>query len=119
MRFVIPIPPVTKKNSQRIFVRNGRPFIAPSAAFTRYQSAALWYLKPKTMIDYPVCVRCEFYMPTKRRVDLVNLLEAADDVLVKAGILADDNASIIVSHDGSRVLHDPDNPRTEIEITEA
>lgn len=55
-------------------------------------------------------------MPTKRRVDLTNLLEAIDDVLVKYGVLKDDNSEIITSHDGSRVLYDKDNPRTEVVI---
>jgi Holliday junction resolvase RusA-like endonuclease len=56
-------------------------------------------------------------MPTRRKVDLTNLLEAIDDVMVKAGLLADDNADIVQSHDGSRVLYDKDRPRTEIYIT--
>ena len=63
-------------------------------------------------------MKCLFYMPTARRVDLVNLLEAACDVLVAAGVLADDNSDIVYSHDGSRVLLDRDKPRTEIYITE-
>lgn len=56
-------------------------------------------------------------MPTKRRVDLTNLLEAVDDVMVKARVLLDDHCGIIVSHDGSRVLYDEKNPRTEVSIT--
>lgn len=40
-----------------------------------------------------------------------------DDALVAAGVLADDNSQIIVSHDGSRVLYDKDNPRTEVTIS--
>ena len=45
-----------------------------------------------------------------------NLLEAIDDVLVKYQVLKDDDSKIIVSHDGSRVLFDPDRPRTEVTI---
>ena len=56
-------------------------------------------------------------MKTKRRVDLTNLLEAVDDMLVKAGVLADDNRDIVAGHDGSRVYYDKDNPRIEIDIT--
>ena len=63
-------------------------------------------------------VRYLFYMKTHRRVDLVNLMEAMDDILVGKGILKDDNASVIAGHDGSRVLYDKENPRVEIEITE-
>ena len=47
---------------------------------------------------------------------VTNMLEAIDDVMVKAGLLADDNYTIIQSHDGSRVLYDKENPRTIIEI---
>ena len=32
------------------------------------------------------------------------------------GMLADDNYTIIQSHDGSRIMHDKDNPRTEVYI---
>ena len=41
-----------------------------------------------------------------------------DDVLVKARVLLDDHCGIIVSHDGSRVLYDKDNPRTEVYIAD-
>lgn len=68
------------------------------------------------MIDYPVEVKALFYMETRRRVDLTNLLEALHDVMVKYGLLKDDNNQIIVSVDGSRVLYDKDNPRTEVTI---
>ena len=57
-----------------------------------------------------------FFMPTRRKVDLTNLLEALDDVLVEAGVLEDDHSGILVSHDGSRVLYDKQHPRTEIVI---
>lgn len=59
-----------------------------------------------------------FYMPTRRKVDLTNLMEAAHDTLVAAKILADDNNTIIASVDGSRVMYDKSNPRTEIFIEE-
>jgi Holliday junction resolvase RusA-like endonuclease len=55
-------------------------------------------------------------MPTKRRVDLVNLQESTLDVLVAYGIIADDNSNIVASMDGSRVLYDKQSPRTEIYI---
>ena len=47
---------------------------------------------------------------------MTNLLEAIDDVMVKAGLLEDDNYTVIESHDGSRVLYDKYNPRTEVFI---
>lgn len=63
-----------------------------------------------------VQVKCLFYRDTKRRVDLTNLLEAIDDILVKAGVLVDDNCNVLVSHDGSRVFLGSKEPRTEVYI---
>ncbi|WP_322353958.1 RusA family crossover junction endodeoxyribonuclease [Paratractidigestivibacter sp.] len=118
---VIPLPPVTKKNSQRIlFSRStGRPFIAPSKAYKDYEAAALSYLRPlpPEPIDYPVNVMCVFGMPNRRRTDLNNLLEAATDILVKAGVLADDNYRIVAGHDGSRCKLAKVQPYTHIRIT--
>jgi Holliday junction resolvase RusA-like endonuclease len=45
------------------------------------------------------------------------LLEAIDDIMVKAGLLKDDNYKIIAAHDGSRVYVDKNRPRTEVIIT--
>lgn len=122
MTIVIPLPPVTKKNSQRIIRVNGRPVIIPSAKYTAYERQAVNLIheytggkKPK--INTPCNVECKFYMPTHRRCDLNNLLEACTDTLVRAGILEDDNSLIVAAHDGSRVLYDKENPRTVINIT--
>lgn len=119
-RITIPIPPVTKKNSQRIVQRGERHIPLPSKAYTKYEKDAREHLGALQgrMIDYPVEVTCLFYMATRRKADLTNLLEAIDDVLVHFGVLEDDNCRIIVSHDGSRVLYDKENPRTEIVIRE-
>lgn len=123
IEITVPLAPVTKKNSMRI-VRNrktGKRRIMPSQQSMDYEAEALWHCKRARVqrpIDEPVEVKCLFYMPTRRRVDLTNLLESIDDVLVKAGVLKDDHSGIIVSHDGSRALYDKDNPRTEVFIRE-
>lgn len=121
MRFSIPLAPISKKNSQQILTnqRTGKPFIMPSRAFNDYETAAMYFIPKWYHIDYPVNIECHFYMQTKRKCDLTNLLEAIDDILVKAGLLADDNYTVIQSHDGSRVFYDKNNPRTEIIITKA
>ena len=72
---------------------------------------------PAFLSNTPVNVRCIFYRGSRRRVDLCNLLASIDDILVKHGVLADDNRNIVYAHDGSRVYYSKENPRTEIEIT--
>lgn len=121
MKITILGDPRTKKNSQRV-IRKPYPKVLPSKAFEQYESAARWQLlrqKPPKPIDYPVNVRCVYYMKTRRVVDLVNLEEATLDILVAAGVLADDNSRIVASMDGSRVLYDKDRPRVDIEIYKA
>ena len=122
LRYEILLPPITKKNSQQILTnpKTGRPFIMPSKQYKDYERNAGWYLRPRPPhpIECRLNVKCLFYMPTRRAVDLNNLLEAATDVLVKYQILKDDNCRIVVAHDGSRVLYDKDKPRTEIYISQ-
>ena len=117
-RIVIPLAPRTKKNSQQIIMVKGRPMIIPSKAYKQYEKDCGVFLTHVEPFLSPCNVKCLYYMPTRRRVDLVNLIEATCDILVHYGILIDDNSNCVVGHDGSRVMYDKENPRTEIEITE-
>lgn len=110
--------PITKKNSQRIVTLHGHACIIPSKQYKEYEAEALRTLKPPVEpIAHRVNMKCEYYMPTKRRVDLANLISASCDILVKAKVILDDNSNIVVGHDGSRVYYDKENPRAEITIT--
>ena len=118
---VIPLEPVTKKNSQRVVTnrRTGAHFIKPSLKFEQYQNNVGGYftyqkVEPVEPEFYPVNIRCNFYMCTNRVVDLTNLLEAIDDILVHYGVIVNDDYKHVAGHDGSRVFVDKDNPRTEI-----
>lgn len=119
--YTIPTAPVSKKNSQRIVTNRitGKPFIIQSQQYEDYENTASYFLRPKPQkpIDYPVTVRCIFYMPTRRRVDKSNLEAAIHDILTKYDIIEDDNRDIVASTDGSRVYYDKKNPRVEIEIS--
>lgn len=117
-RIVINLPPVSKKNSQRIVYAGKRPMIIPSAKYKQYEKDCGHFLTHVEPILSPCNVQCVYFMPTRRKVDLVNLQEATLDVLVHYGILIDDNSNFVVSMDGSRVFYDKDLPRTEITITE-
>lgn len=129
LKYTVRGDPRTKKNSQMIAGSGARcpkcgkfatQWIRQGSAYNDYAESAAWQLRPKPEqpISTPVNVRYLFYMQTRRKVDLVNLEEAMDDILVARGILADDNARIIAAHDGSRVLYDKAMPRVEITITE-
>ena len=116
---MIPLNPKTKKNNQKIIKnrKTGTLMVVQSDAYKQYEQQAGWFLrKPSEPISQPVNIKCIFYRDSARRCDLTNLLEAIDDILIKYGVIADDNFTIIQSHDGSRVFIDRDNPRTEIVI---
>ena len=123
--FVITGQPRTKKNSQQIAFnrKTGRRFVKQSDIYIAFekeclrQIAALKWLNDITPITEPVNIEYTFYRADRRKVDLVNLEEAMNDILVRAGVVGDDNYTIVAGHDYSRVRYDKDNPRTEIRIT--
>ena len=121
IKYTIKLPPITKKNSQQILInqKTGRAFISPSKQYKKYLKEAEPFLipRPPRPVECSLCVCCLFYLPTRRKTDLTNLLEAVDDILVHYGIIADDHYGIVTSHDGSRCYWDKENPRTEIIIT--
>ena len=96
-----------------------KQWIRQGHAHDEYAELAKWQLRPipPRPIECMVNVKCLFYMKTRRVVDQLNLSATIDDLLVEMKILKDDNSRIVVGHDGTRVLYDPINPRTEITIT--
>ena len=117
MNLVIPINPVTKKNHSQVVMIHGRPMVLPSKPYKEFERACKEYMpvmeKP---IDYPINLKCYYFMGTRRKCDITNLLQATCDILVKYGVLEDDNYTIVESTDGTRVFYDKENPRTEIYI---
>ncbi len=118
--YVINGNPTVKKNTQKVVRSRGRSFVVYSAQYRAWEKQASIEIAiqgtPMQPIDYPVLLVCKFFMQTKRRVDLSALYEGIQDVLVKSGVLADDNSSIVQGHDGSRVLLDRERPRIEVAI---
>jgi Holliday junction resolvase RusA-like endonuclease len=120
MKFTLDVAPRTKKNSQQIIFTKGRRLIIPSKPYQKFEKDCLSQIEDnlRKNISSPVNIKATFYVKERRRVDLTNLLEALDDVLVKAEVIEDDCRDIIASHDGSRVYHDKEKPRIEVEIEE-
>ena len=104
--------PVCGKH-QKQFIRQGKA----GSEYSFYAEKFL-FPKPAKPIDRKVHICYKFYMKTRRKVDELNLCASADDLLVSAGILKDDNTSVVAHHDGTRVFYDKENPRTEIYIYE-
>ena len=122
MKIILEGTPRTKKNSPRIVAIGRGHKLLPSRAYMDYARACAIQIRAlgfeRLGITAPVNVACMYYMPTKRRVDLVNLLDGTCDILKDCGVVLDDNSGIIVAHDGSRVMYDKQRPRVEIDITE-
>lgn len=117
--------PATKKNSMQICKNKytGKTYLIQSKTYRTYEKEFLkqmnifYHTNNKTpIITHAINLKCIYYMQTKRKVDLVNLLNATCDCLVKSKIIQDDNIEIIQSVDGSRVEYDAKNPRVEIYI---
>jgi Holliday junction resolvase RusA-like endonuclease len=123
LKYTVSGQPIVKKNTQKVVRSRGRTFVAYSPQYKEWLHRAMDELalqrRPEQPIDRPIILMCTFFMQTKRVTDLSALYEGIQDTLVKMEILADDNYTIVIGHDGSRVLLDRDNPRTEVSIIEA
>lgn len=127
IKFTIPITPVTKKNHGMIIhlgekcplcKRGKKSIMLPSKQYIKYEKDCKKYIPKMETITSAVEIKYTFYKDNKRLCDLSGLIQAIDDILVKYKVIADDNYSVVASHDNSRVFVDKNNPRTEIEITE-
>ena len=116
----IPITPRSKKNSQNIVInkKTGRLMVVQNKVYTQYEKDCKEYMpKLDNPIDYPINLKCCYYVGDARARDIVNFIEATQDILVKYKVLKDDNYNIVASLDGSSMQIDRENPRCVIEIT--
>ena len=60
-------------------------------------------------------ISARFYVDTRRKIDACNLYNGLADLLQHVGVVEDD--CVFLSWDGSRLAHDPDLPRVDVEIT--
>lgn len=120
MKIIIPLMCRSKKNSQQILInsRTGKPFVSQGKLYKDFERECGYFLnKYECNISYPVNLKCTFYVKDKRKRDIVNLLNAIQDILVKYNVIADDNYNIVKSVDGSRIIYEKDREETIIEIT--
>lgn len=89
----------SKKNSKRRVKRGAHVFMIPSAAHEAWHGPALWDVKrqwPSHLTLHNVEVaELIFYHGDKRANDLSNKAESVMDLLVDAGVIADDNWFVV------------------------
>jgi len=110
--FIIDGQPMSKKRNYKIIRLGGRYTLGLTKQYKAWEKSAkdqLWVQRmqyqasmigPWEPIAEPVEVTFLFYMKDKKRYDMSNLIQGAEDALVDARILKDD--SQIQSYDGSR-----------------
>lgn len=127
LEFTLYVKPRTKKNHmQLVTLKTGRQMLLPSKQYKEFEKEVIEAVNDLLLheclkyedlpISCPINLKCEFYKEKDYKADLMGYLQAIQDALVKADVLADDNHKIVVTTDGSRVYLDRENPRIEIEI---
>lgn len=122
MKLTILGAPRTKKNHG---FRTKQGHSMPSAAYSAWDRMAQLQIA-KFRAAHPLRVILPLRLPCNIKAifyrealvgDAVGFYQALADTLEKGGIVENDR--LIVSWDGSRLFKDSDNPRVEVEITEA
>lgn len=120
LKLTIPVIPRSKKNSQEIVFnkRTGHRMVIQNKKYTEYEKECKKYIPTDLIvpINYPINLQCNFYVNDARRRDIANYIEAIQDILVKYGVLEDDNYEIVSSLDGCSMEIDRENPRVVIII---
>lgn len=104
-----------KKNSKRVFSMGKHKVVLPSKAYLAWEKAArseAWQWAVIPPLESPVEVTALCFIKGQLP-DLSGCLESVGDAM-QGIIWADDK--LIYSWDGSRVIHDKDNPRTEVTV---
>lgn len=117
----IPLLCRSKKNSEEIITnsKTGRPMIIQSKYYRQFERDCGYFLKRYARhIATPINLKCTFIVPDKRKRDIANLLNAIQDILVKYGVIEDDNYNIVQSVDGTRIIYEKGREETIIEIEE-
>lgn len=84
----------SKKNSKIMACRGSRPYLFPSSKYTEWHKDALLQLTGMKPIASKQ-LWLTFYAGDNRKFDLSNKAESIMDLLVDAGIIEDDNYSVI------------------------
>lgn len=118
MKLILTLPGCirSKKNSKRVFARGRMKKVLPSKAYEAWELQSRQYLMTQRttagLLTGPVSVRAHIYYKGPQP-DLSGCLESIGDCC--EGLIWENDRQII-SWDGSRLIHDVENPRTEITV---
>lgn len=86
---------ISKKNSKRVFRNHGKTIVISSKAYMEFEKEALTQIKKQNRKFKPIVedvfIDYTFLLKGKGRVDCDNLIASVNDVLQKAGVIADDD----------------------------
>lgn len=116
--FILEGQVIPKKNSRRLFVKNGRIINIPSQRYKDWHDSCLIQLKeqdiPKLYPNYEMT--CVFWFKDKRPHDLDNALASICDLLQDAEIIKSDDGKMLTSIKGVYGGVSKDTPRVKIEL---
>ena len=125
-KITLPVNPPSKKNGMQ-FIKSSyggfhaipnQPYIRAEKSIMKLGASIIDFKADKLIfpIDDLVRITCHYYRDSHRKIDGTNLESAMADILVKAGVIADDDIKHMHNSDGRRVFYDKENARTEIFI---
>lgn len=99
-RLTLPSETPSLKNSKQIVTAGRFPKLVPSKFYRQWAKPILKRLKRCELVGhqwaYPVTIDFHFYRASRRRFDYINLAQGPLDLLVEAGILADDDMACVI-----------------------
>lgn len=118
LEIIIPGEVISKKNGQKI-IRCGKfPRIKAGDAYLKWEKQAVQELQFKRINwtgDYPIELHMFFYRKTRRAFDYSNMVESIQDMLIKAGVILEDNFLHVIPVVSGMSI-DKDHPRVVVNI---
>lgn len=110
--------PRTKKTSDELGWVRGRIRKFPAKAWREWAEHALlrWSSPaPRRPLAQRLNCRALFFLAPRQHGDAAGYYQGLADLLEKRGVVENDR--LLVSWDGSRLIHDRSEPRIEVELT--
>lgn len=105
-----------KKNSRRLFYKNGRMINIPSEKYQEWHDNSRKQLEGFGKLKPPYDLTCTFWVKDKRPRDLDNMIASVCDLLQDVEIIENDDAKLLTHIEAYYGGVDKDCPRVKIEL---